>query len=178
MGAVRFAGPRLFFCGARGFSGFVFGGFHGWLGCEFVDYAAAIFGAAVAGGAGAGGGKTVVDQEFFALADFAAAEIEDVAAQAADVEIRVATVIDDYRAVAVIVTIDEPDFVEKEEGDAENFAGGPGFSKFARGLAHADARAFVFDDLVIGGNGFEREDSPTMDVRAADFEAKGTFAGG
>src|SRR5262249_51090591 len=110
--------------------------------------------------------KVVVDGQFFALLDGAKAHIKDVALHDAADQVRLATVIDDFRATPADGAVDGPIIVDPEHVCADAPVAAFRFAPF-------DTLAGVLDDFAIRGNLLLGVDSIPVDLRPADrhFEA-------
>lgn len=144
----------------------------GWL--RLIHEPAAFWRAAAAGSLRRGFAIGVVRQEFFAAANPAPAEEQQMAAQAADGKIRVTTMVDELRAAFTLATVNDAAAAQAREILIRPQFPPPDISSEALiGLLQIQALAHVFDHFASAGNGLEREHAPAMDF--GSFDAKLVF---
>ncbi len=132
----------------------------------YINCSAAFAGAAFAGNPFDFFVEAIVDGQFFAALDGPEAHIDDVPPDNPRNEVRVAGMIDVFRAGTAGRTIECPVGVEGEKIGKFTLLGA------ASGLAPADFFAGIFDYLAIGRNGLAGVHAPAMNAGGASLSLK------
>ena len=115
-------------------------------------------------------GETVVESKFLAGLGGAAAEEINVTPMATGVEVRVAAVIDEFRAAAANGGVHLPVLAKAKEIDGLRAPRCPELPETLKGNFVRDALTGVFDDFFVAGNGFGGENAETVNPRTPDEE--------
>jgi hypothetical protein len=137
-----------------------------------IDRATALRRTAVARGPASSPPEMVINGQFFPRTDPPPAEIENVVANLARLDVGVAPVVDSLGAASAHRAVDSPIAVEAEIIDSPPASGCAASPIALPPLAGADSFPYVFDNLAVGRNRLQCEDPETMDRRTPHAETK------